>query len=103
MKQQSRKRWTKEEDKKLLKQVSVYPHNLKLSFMIVAEELNRTPAGVAAHWYNILSKKDDVIPYGLVSSKKIMFNRKSSKNNAFIANNTHSMWRKILDTLQNVF
>ena len=60
MRNQSR-RWSQEEDKRLLRQVRAFPQNLNKCFIIVAEETGRTKSAVAGHWYNSLSKRDEII------------------------------------------
>lgn len=99
---QPKKHWTKAEDKRLLRQIKAFPHNLNACFTIVAEELGRTPTSVSSHWYNTLSKKDDILNYGLVSKKKVLINRKIDRGNCYVAKNTSSIWRRILDALQSL-
>lgn len=54
--QKVHKRWTSEEDLRLIRQVQAFPQNLHKCFMIVAEELDRTESSVAGRWYNKLSQ-----------------------------------------------
>lgn len=99
---QPKKHWTKAEDKRLLRQIEAFPHNLNACFTIVAEELGRTPTSVSSHWYNTLSKKDDIFKYGLVYKKKVLINRKIDRGNCYVTNSTPSIWRRILDALQSL-
>lgn len=99
---QPKKHWTKAEDKRLLRQIEAFPHNLNACFAIVAEELGRTPTSVSSHWYNTLSKKDGILNYGLVSKKKVLINRKIDRKNCYVAKNTPSIWRKLLRVIQTI-
>ena len=56
MKKRTKKRWSKEEDTKLLKQVKAFPQNLSKCFMTIAETTGRTPKAVANRWYSHLQK-----------------------------------------------
>lgn len=73
------KRWTKEEDTRLLRQVRAFPQNLNKCFIIVGEELGRSTGAVAARWYQYLSKdpKNPIIVTASPFQK--MFNRKNGK------------------------
>lgn len=51
------KRWSKAEDNKLLRQVEAFPHRKSWCFMVIAQELNRTPAAVQTRYYQYLNKK----------------------------------------------
>lgn len=73
------RRWTEAEDSRLLRQVKAFPQNLHNCFLIVAEELDRSPKGVAAHWYQVLSKKPEAIAFFTVSEHHKCFNRKNGK------------------------
>lgn len=43
------KKWTAEEEKRLLQQVSASPQNLTKCFLAVSESIGRTPQAVANH------------------------------------------------------
>lgn len=51
------KKWTVEEENRLLQQVRTFPQNLTQCFLIVSESIGRTPQAVANHWYTVVSKK----------------------------------------------
>lgn len=51
------KKWTAEEEDRLLQQVRTFPQNLTKCFLIVSESTGRTPQAVANHWYTVVSKK----------------------------------------------
>ena len=53
------KRYTKDEDKVILKHVKENSSNLTVAFEKAALELGRTTHGVAQRWYNKLSKSND--------------------------------------------
>lgn len=72
------KRWTREEENILLRQIRVYPHNLTKCFLIVAEQTGRTKGAVSAHWYSTLSKRDDVVEFATISHSHLAKNRKNS-------------------------
>lgn len=93
------KRWTEQEDNRLLRQVKTYPHNLHNCFMIVAEELNRTPQAVANHWYAKLSKDPKVIVYGLMTAKQFYRNRKNCKTGTPIS---PSIWQRFLNLIKKI-
>lgn len=92
------KRWTKEEDERLLQQVRVYPQNLSKCFLIVGEVLGRSPSAVSSRWYTVLSKRPDVMCFFTASSKHICKNRK----NGVGVENTRSIWRRLLNIIKNL-
>lgn len=49
------RRWTDEEDQRLIRQIMAYPQNLEKCFLMVSEELGRSKQAVSAHWYAVLS------------------------------------------------
>lgn len=92
------KRWTPQEDARLLKQVETFPQNLHRCFLIVAEEINRTPQAVQAHWYSSLSKKPHALCFFTASKHHVSKNR---KNGAGVETNT-SIWRRFLNILRSI-
>ena len=51
------KRWTRQEEERLLRQVNTFPQNKHKCFMIVSEVTGRTPKAVEAHWYAKVCKE----------------------------------------------
>lgn len=93
------KKWTKEEDDRLLRQVKAFPHNLHKCFIVVAEEIGRTPTAVSAHWYSVLSKNPDVLAFFTASSKHVARNRKNGMGEEI----DNSIWRKFVRILKSIF
>ena len=77
-KARSMKRWTNEEDERLIKNVRNYPTNLKHAFMLTSKEIQRTPGAVASRWYLYVSKSG-ATPFLTMSGKHIAANRKNGK------------------------
>lgn len=92
------KRWTREEDKCLLNQVRVFPQNLTKCFMIVSEQINRSPGAVANHWYTKVSKDPDALVFFTASQKHVSRNR---KNGAGVAS-TDNIWKKLVRIIRNL-
>lgn len=86
------KKWTEEEEQRLIKQVTVFPQNLNRCFIIVSEVIGRSPSAVAAHWYAVTSKRPDVKCFFTASSKHIALNRKNGEG---IPSN-ESIWRRLI-------
>jgi len=91
----NQRKWTQAEDTRLLRQVKAFPQNLTRCFLIVAEELDRTPKGVAGHWYQSLSKRPDSIAFLTVSEHNKLFNRKNGAGEPC----TRSVFHRILSLL----
>lgn len=96
MERQKPRRWTSEEDARLLRQIESFPQNLSRCFIIVAEELDRTPTSVSAHWYTVLSKKPGVCTLFTASAKHISVNRK----NGMGKESTMGIWRRLLRAIR---
>lgn len=69
------RRWTEEEDDRLIHYAQTFPHKMSFCFTAVAEEIGRTPGAVAYRWYNHLSKRDDVWAFAKISSQGVNKNR----------------------------
>lgn len=89
------KRWSEAEDSRLLRQVKAFPQNLNKCFLVVAEELDRTPSAVAGHWYTVLSKKPEAVAFFTVSAHHKCMNRKNGKGEP----SSPSVFRRILRIL----
>mgnify|MGYP005850259757 CR=1 FL=1 len=94
----SHKKWTEEEELRLIRQVRAFPQNLNKCFLLVSEELERTPAAVSAHWYSVTSKRSDVLCFFTASETHISKNRK----NADGVPSTTSIWKKFLKILKRI-
>ena len=92
------KRWTDEEDQKLIRQVMAYPQNLNRCFLMVAEETGRSKSAVAAHWYSVLSKKPEVYCFFTASSTYVSRNRK----NGVGVMTKPSIWQKFLSIIKGI-
>lgn len=91
-------RWTHDEDSMLLNQIRVFPHNLNKCFHIVAQQTGRSPGAVSAHWYQVLSKKDDICEMFLVYRNGVVKNRKQGMG----VSTSSSLWCRILRLIKPV-
>lgn len=92
------KKWTRQEDERLLRQVRVFPQNLHKCFMVVAEELERTEGAVANHWYTKVSKDPANLCFFTASPKHVSKNRK----NGIGEKANMSIWRRFLRILKGL-
>lgn len=90
------KRWTKEEDDRLFRQIKAFPQNMTKCFMIVSQELGRTPGACMYRWYKYLSKMPEYKAIITISSSHISINRK----NGMGERSTESVWRRVLRVLR---
>ena len=90
------KRWTPEEDKRLLQQIRVFPQNLNKCFLIVSEVIGRSPGACANRWYTKLSKDPANAVFLTVSSRHKIMNRKNGKG----MRSTPSLFQRILKLLK---
>lgn len=96
--QKTNRRWTDNEDQRLIRQVMAYPQNLNKCFMMVAEETGRTKQAVSAHWYSVLSKKPEVYCFFTASSTYVSRNRKNGAG----ATIKPSFWQRLLNLIKGV-
>lgn len=92
------KRWSEEEDERLLQQVRTFPQNLTKCFLIVSDVIGRSPNAVANRWYCVLSKRPDVMCFFTASSKHVCKNRK----NGVGVESTRSIWRRLIAIIRNL-
>ena len=90
------KRWTPEEDTRLLEQIRVFPQNLSKCFTIVAETLDRTPTACAARWYTKLSKDPANAVFVTISARHKTLNRKNGEG----TRSSMSVFQRILRLLR---
>ena len=93
------KRWTADEDKILLQQIDAFPHNLSKCFMVVSEMTGRSKNAVQAHWYTVLSKRDDVWKFVTLSASHCSKNRKNGAGEQ----SSVSIWNKVLSIVKALF
>ena len=98
MGQTKSKRWTASEEDRLINQVRVFPQNLHKCFLIVSEEIGRTPGAVANHWYTVTSKKPENMCFFTASEKHVSKNRK----NGMGVISTRSIWKKLIAAIKNL-
>lgn len=91
------KRWTPQEDETLLRYVRARPQNLHYVFMMVSEELGRTPTAVQAHWYSVLSKKPNNWCFFTASPHHVSRNRKNGEG----VPSTSSIWHRLMNVLRS--
>jgi hypothetical protein len=90
------KRWTREEDEALLRQVRAFPQNLNRCFLIVSEITGRTPGAVANHWYTKLSKNPETpFTFGVIAPRYATKNRKNGEGTP----HSESIFRRIVRLL----
>lgn len=95
----SKKRWTRREDNRLLRQIKLYPQNLHKCFLIVAEATGRTEGAVANRWYSHLSKDPDALCFFTASSRHVSRNRKNGQG----VESNPSIWRKLVNAINELF
>ena len=92
------KKWTAEEEDKLLRQVRAFPQNLTRCFLIVSESIDRSPQAVANHWYTVVSKKPDSTCFFTASPKHVSRNRKNGEG----VESTRSIWQRLMQVIHNL-
>ena len=95
MENNHRKKWTPNEEQRLLRQVRAFPQNLHKCFVIVSEEIGRTEGAVANHWYTKVSKDPKNIAFFTASARHISKNRKNGAGEE----STETIWKKFLRIL----
>lgn len=92
------RKWTEEEDNRLLRQVRTFPQNLSRCFLIVSEEIHRTPSAVANHWYTVVSKKPNSTCFFTASPQHVSRNRKNGKG----VESNRSIWYRLMSIIRNL-
>lgn len=93
-----KRKWTEEEEKLLLRQVRAFPQNLTKCFLMVAQNVDRTPGAVANHWYTVVSKRPDAVCFFTASAKHVSKNRKNGKG----IESNGNIWRRLLAVIRNL-
>ena len=91
-------RWTPEEDQRILRHIKARPQNLHYCFMMVAEEIGRTDKAVAAHWYQVLSKKPEAMCFFTALPHHISKNRK----NGMGVESNGNIWRRLMAVIRSI-
>jgi len=89
------RKWTAEEDSKLLAQVKANPQNLTKCFLAASMEIDRSPHACASRWYLVVSKDPKNAAFLTVSIKHKCLNRKNGKGEPV----KKSIFKKILEIL----
>lgn len=92
------RKWTQQEDERLLRQVKAFPQNLHKCFLIVSEEIARSPKAVAAHWYTSLSKRPEVLAFGTISPVHFSRNRKNGMGIPI----TRNIWQRFVRLVRSI-
>lgn len=92
------RKWTAEEDERLLRQVRAFPQNLHKCFLIVGEEIGRSDKAVQAHWYSVVSKKPENMCFFTASARHVSKNRK----NGMGVESNMSIWRRLMNIIRNL-
>lgn len=93
----NRRKWTEDEDQRLLQQVRAFPQNLNKCFIIVAEVTGRSKGAVANRWYTKVSKDPANTCFFTASPKHISRNRKNGKG----VESSRSIWQRLLNVIRN--
>lgn len=92
------RKWTQEEEDRLVRQVRAFPQNLNRCFIIVAEETGRTPGAVANHWYTKTSKDPRNLAFFMASTQHVSKNRKNGAGSP----STIGIWRRLIHIIRNL-
>ena len=92
------KKWTRQEDLRLIRQVQAFPQNLHKCFLMVVEELGRTESGVAGRWYTHVSQDPQNMCFFTASPKHVSRNRK----NGMGEESNSTIWRKLKAVLRSL-
>lgn len=98
------KKWSKEEDKILKKEVGKHPTNLAEAFVAASEKLSRTPASCHRRWYSKVSKEQGKC-FILLGNKSYSSNRKTIKH-GYLGNENipikTTIWNKVIAILKGI-
>lgn len=92
------RRWSPQEDERLFRQVRAFPQNLHQCFLIVAEELDRTPGAVEIRWYTKVSKDPRNLCFFTASPSHVSKNRKNGEGERSNGN----IWRRLLRVIRSI-
>ena len=89
------RRWTTQEEKRVVRQVLAFPQNLSRCFLIVGEEIDRTKGAVENRWYSKLSKDPEVQAFFVASPQHVSINRKNGMGQP----SNERIWKRLLRVL----
>lgn len=95
------KRWIKEEDDLLMKEVAKSPHNIREAIYSAADKLERSRCSCTCRYYAITSSKSKAV-FVSVGQKNYLVNRKYVKKNQtknLPVKSPVSKWKRILRVL----
>ena len=92
------RRWSNEEDQLLVRTCRSFPQNLHKCFLIVSEQVDRTPLAVANHWYTKVSKDPANMCFFTASPKHVSKNRK----NGMGVESNGNIWRRLMAVIRNL-
>lgn len=92
------RKWTTAEEQRLLRQVRAFPQNLNRCFLMVSDEIGRTPGACANHWYTVLSKREENLCFFTASSKHVSKNRKNGEGEE----SNLSIWRRLVNIIKSL-
>lgn len=100
----ARKKWTEQEDDRVIEALSEDSSNLRKVFRILAEELDRTPSAVELRWYMVLNNPEHPKYRGTacfmtISKNSRSVNKKIADNNSTLHHN-NSLWHRILKMMK---
>lgn len=91
-----KKKWTKEEERVILDQVTRNAGNIRKGLAKAAELTGRTLGAVIYHWYSVMQKQNTTVCFATVGHKTKLLNRKIGSPTP----TKLSWWRKILSLLK---
>lgn len=99
-KENQSRRWTKQEEDRVIRQIKAFPQNLHKCFLLVSDEIGRSPSAVENRWYTKISKRDDVqsLCFFTASAKHVSKNRK----NGMGEDSNPGIWRKLITVLKSL-
>lgn len=95
---QQRRRWAESEDETIFRYVRARPQNLKRCFLLVSEQIGRTPGAVENRWYTHVSKTPHAVAFFTASPQHVSANRKNGEGVA----TDNSIWRKLLAAIKGI-
>lgn len=96
MENRHNKKWTREEDKKIVYAVRHHPWSMNYCFLAVGAEIGRTATSVAARWYSKVSHDPKNAAIIVLTPVSKCLNRKNSKGNT----SRSSMFWQVMKMLQ---
>lgn len=92
------KKWEESENQLLIRTCRSFPQNLHKCFVIVSEQLGRTPQAVSNHWYTKVSKQPEALCFFTASPKHVSRNRK----NGMGVESNNNIWRRLMAVIRGI-